>query len=86
MLTKQVMNMIDNKLKGIKKSRSKEFNFEQYYNCLYDYEYTKEVSQKTLRSINHDFYMQKLTKKFLSPFDDKRKHLYKIESVPNGYC
>ena len=64
----------DNKLKGIKKSRSKDFIFDQYRNCLYDYEYTKEVSQNIIRSINHDNYMQEVTKKSLSSFNYKRKY------------
>ena len=30
--------------------------------------------------------MQNVTKKSLSAFDDKRKYINNIESVPYGYC
>ena len=47
-----------NKLKGVCKSQSKHFKFEEYKNCLDGKEYQKECNNYILRSINHEMYLQ----------------------------
>ena len=44
-----------------------------------------ECTQLILRSINHDLYMQSVTEKSLSPFDDKRKYQNSFISGPWVY-
>ena len=71
-----------NKLKGITKSRVKNIKSEDYYNCLFGKERQKESENYVIRSLNHETYMQKVTKTSLSAFDEKRCYLNSIESIP----
>ena len=71
-----------NKLKGISKSQTKCFKFEEYYKCLFGDEYRKECDNYVVRSVNHDMYLQKVTKNSLSSFDEKRCYENEIESRP----
>ena len=57
-----------NKLKGICKSQTKNIKFEEYYNCLFGNEYKKECDHFVIRALNHEIYMQKVTKKFIISF------------------
>ena len=75
-------NKNTNKLKGISKSQTKDIKFEEYYNCLFGNEYQKECDNYVIRSINHEMYLQKVTKNSLSAFDEKRCYLNNIESIP----
>ena len=61
-----------NKLKCISESQSKHIKFEEYYNCLFGGEYQKECDNYIIRSINHEMYLQHITKSTISIFDDKR--------------
>ena len=72
----------ENKFKGIVKGYKKEISFDQYYNCLMNQTYDKTCEQFCIRSHDHNMYLQKITKKSLSPFDDKRKYINNIQSVP----
>ena len=78
----QCENKNTNKLKGICKSQVKNIKFEEYYNCLFGNEYQKECENYVIRSLNHEMYMQKVTKNSLSAFDEKRKYINNIESIP----
>ena len=49
-----------NKLKGISKSQSKNIKFEEYYNCLFGEDYQRECDHYTIRSINHEMYLQRV--------------------------
>ena len=60
----------------------KNFKFEEYYNCLFGRQYQKECENILIRSMNHEMYMQNVTKFCLSAFDEKRCYLNKIESIP----
>ena len=71
-----------NKLKGICKSQTKNIKIEEYYKCLFGFDYQKECENFVIRSINHEMYMQKVTKNSLSAFDEKRKYINNIESIP----
>ena len=71
-----------NKLKGICKSQTKNIKFEEYKNCLFGNEYKKECDNFVIRALNHEIYMQKVTKNSLSAFDEKRKYINNIESIP----
>ena len=62
------INENKNKLKGICKSQTKNIKFEEYYNCLFGNEYKKECDNFVIRSINHEMYMQKVTKNSLNQF------------------
>ena len=75
-------NKSSNKLKGISKSQTKSFKFEEYYKCLFGGDYKKECDNYVIRSINHDMYLQKVTKNSLSAFDEKRCYKNNIESEP----
>ena len=44
--------------------------------------YQKECENYIIRSVNHEMYMQKVTKNSLSAFDEKRKYINNIESEP----
>ena len=61
-------NTNENKLKGISKSQSKNIKFEEYYNCLFGGDYKKECENFIIQSINHDMYLQKVTKNSISAF------------------
>ena len=49
---------------------------------LFGKDYQKECDNYVIRSINHDIYLQKVTKNSLSAFDEKRCYLNNIESIP----
>ena len=66
-------NKSTNKLKGITKSQAKNIKFEEYYNCLFGKKYQNTCDNYLIRSINHDMYLQKVEKKTLNAFDEKRK-------------
>ena len=71
-----------NKLKGISKSQSKGIKFDEYKNCLFGADYKKNCDNFLIRSINHEMYLQKVEKKGLSAFDEKRCYINEIQSVP----
>ena len=71
-----------NKLKGVSKSKSKNFIFEEYKKCLVGDEYQKECDNYILRSVNHEMFLQKVRKSTLSIFDDKRCYKNNLESEP----
>ena len=73
------------KLKGISKSQSKNIKFEEYYNCLFGGDYQRECENFVIRSIDHNMFLQKVTKNSLSAFDEKRCYLNNIESIPWMY-
>ena len=54
-----------NKLKGITKSKVKNIKFQEYYNCLFGGSYQKECENYVIRSLDHEMYLQKVTKKFI---------------------
>ena len=71
-----------NKFKGIVKGYKKEITFDQYYNCLMNQPHNKTCKQFCIRNHDHAMYLQQITKKSLSPFDDKRKYINNIQSIP----
>ena len=71
-----------NKLKGITKTQTNNIKFEEYYNCLFGNDYKKECDNFVIRALNHEIYMQKVTKNSLSAFDEKRKYINNIEGIP----
>ena len=71
-----------NKLKGVSKSQSKNFKFEEYKNCLDGKKYQEESNKYTLRSINYEMHLQERKKLTLSIFDDERCYIKNIESKP----
>ena len=71
-----------NKLKGISKSHSKHIKFDEYKKCLDGEEYVKECDNYSLRSVNHEMYLQKIKKSSLSIFVDKSTYLNNNESLP----
>ena len=72
----------DNKLKGIVKGYKKKISFDQYYKCLMNQTYNKNCKQFCIRSHDHNMFLQQITKKSLSTFDDKRKFINNIQSIP----
>ena len=72
----------ENKFKGIVKGYKKEISFDQYYKCLMNQSYNKTCKQFCIRSHDHNMFLQQITKKSLSPFDDKRKYINNIQSTP----
>ena len=70
-----------NKLKGISKSESKNFKFDEHRKCLGGEEYQRECNNYILRSINHEMHLQE-KKSTLSIFDDKRCYIDETESKP----
>ena len=60
------------KKKGISKSQSKCNKFKEYYISLLRDKYKKECDNYVIRSINHEIYLQRVSKWTLSPFDAKR--------------
>ena len=71
-----------NKLKGISKSQSKNFKFDDYKKCLDGSIFQKDCANFLIRSLNHEMYLQRVLKSTLSPFDDKRCYENNIESKP----
>ena len=71
-----------NKRKGVSKSQSKLFKFEESKRCLDGGEYQRECDNYLLRSINHEMYLQDVKKSTLSIFDDKRCYISETESEP----
>ena len=51
-----------NKLKGISKSYSKNFIFDQYKKCLDGENYQEECDNYIIKSLNHEMFLQKLKK------------------------
>ena len=74
----------DNKLKCNCKGYKKEISFDQYYKRLKNEKNNRVCKQFCMRSHDHDMYLQQITKKSLSPFDDKREYISNIESRPWG--
>ena len=74
----------NNKLKGIIKGYKKGISFDQYYKCLKNETYDETCKQFCIRSHDHDMYLQQITKKSLSPFDDKRQCINETQSRPWG--
>ena len=74
-------NDYQKKLKGIQKSYSKNIEFDNILS-VFNQIYEKECTQHLILSIIHDMFVQKVTKKSLSPFDDKREFINNIESIP----
>ena len=72
----------ENKFKGIVKGYKKEISFDQYYKCLMNQTYNNTCKQFCIRSHDHEMFLQQITKKSLSPFDDKRKYINNIQSIP----
>ena len=70
------------KLKGISKNQPKNFEFEEYYNCLFGGKYQQECDNYIIRSLNHEMHLQWVKKLTLSQFDDKRCCINIIESIP----
>ena len=75
-----------NKLKGISKSQSKHFKFEEYKKCLDGEEHQRECNNYIIRSINHEMHLQEVKKSILPIFDDKRCYINNIESKPRNNC
>ena len=73
---------INNKMKGVSKSQSKHIIFEDYKKCSDGEEYHRESKKYILRSISLEMYLQETKKSTLSLFDDQRKYLSNIESLP----
>ena len=74
--------MIVKKVKGVSRSYSKNFRFQEFLNCLYGGEFLKECDNYFLRSVNYDMYLQRVKKSTLSIFDDKRCYINETESKP----
>ena len=70
------------KLKGTSKSQSKNNKFEEYKSCLDGADKQNECDNYIIRSINHEMYLQRVLKSTLSPFDDKRCYISRIECAP----
>ena len=71
-----------NIFKSICKGNSKNNIFKQCYNCIQNKPYNRECTQYCLRSHDQEMFQEKITKKSLSPFDDKRECRDKIISKP----
>ena len=74
------------KLKGIAKNVVKKvISLSDYKNSLFN-NATYYHDMRTLRSINHEMYVQEVNKKSLCPFDDKR-YIFEngIETIPYGF-
>ena len=76
-------NDSNNNLNGICKSYSKNIKFEEYKNCLDGNDY-KKCDKYIIRSLNHEMYLQKVTKSTLFSFDDERCYKGNIKSKPWG--
>ena len=74
----------DNKLKCIWKGYKNEIPFDQNYKCLENKTYDKTCKQYCITFHDHNMFLQEITKKSLSPFDDKREYINNIESRPWG--
>ena len=59
----------ENKARRLSKSYSKEFQFQEYKNCLDGREYQRECNTYIFRSINHEMYLQILQESTLSIFE-----------------
>ena len=51
-----------NRFKGISKTYSRNFKFEEYYNCLFGEEYQQECDNYNIRSISHEMKLQRVKK------------------------
>ena len=71
-----------NKLKGVSKNQSKNFNFDEYYNCLFGGKYQQDCDNYIIRSNNHEMYLQRVKKSTLSIFDDKRCYINETKNKP----
>ena len=69
-------------MKGVSKSQTKYKKFEDYKKKFGWKKYQREFNNYILRSIDHEMYLQEVKKSTLSIFDDKRKFLSKLKSLP----
>ena len=74
----------ENKLKGISKSFSKSIKFDEYKKSLDGEEYQQECDNYSIRSLNHEMYLQLVQKSTLSIFDIKRCYIYMKLKVYHG--
>jgi hypothetical protein len=74
--------------KGINKSVLKnEITFKNYYNCLFgdNKDRQQHITQRSIRSYNHEIYTIEQSKISLSAFDNKKYMLNMVESLPFGH-
>ena len=71
-----------NKLKGICKSYSKNFKFDEYKKCLDGEGYQQDCDNYFIRSLSHEMYLQRVKRSTLFQFDDKRCFMNETESKP----
>ena len=69
-------------MKGVSKSQTKKFEFQDYYNCVFGEKHQKVSNNYILNSINHGMYLQKVSKTTLLAFDEKCCCLKEYESIP----
>ena len=69
-------------MKGVTKSQAENIVLEEHYNCLSRKEYQTSFDNYLIRSITRDMYLQKVNKRALFDFDEKRKYITAIESFP----
>ena len=67
-------------LRSFSKSKAKNIEFQEKFNCFFGGEYQKEWDIYPMRSIYLQRYFGKLTKISLSGFDEKRKYLNNSET------
>ena len=72
-------------MKGICISQSKKIKFERYYNCLFGSDYQKKCDNYSIKSNNHEMFLQKVCESRLSAFDEKRCYTNEIESITWNY-
>ena len=74
-----------NKLEDISNSQSKHNKFDKYKECLDGEKYQRQCDNFSLRSINHERYLQKVKKTTLSLFDAEWCYINETESKPWNY-
>ena len=77
------VEMIVKKLEGICLSQSKNIEFDGK-KCSDGCKYQKECDKYSIRSLNHEMYLQRVLKSTPSSFEGKRCYESNIESKPWG--
>ncbi|XP_053204035.1 uncharacterized protein LOC128388631 [Panonychus citri] len=72
------------KAKGVPRVALKKVTFDDYKNCLLN-ESTETGTASRIQSIDHNIKIINQTKLMITPFEDKRYYLDKINSLPYGH-
>ncbi|XP_053205831.1 uncharacterized protein LOC128390178 [Panonychus citri] len=80
----KTLSGVKKRAKGVPRVSLNKITFDDFHNCLMN-ESTESGTASRIQSTNHNIQVVSQTKLMITPFEDKRFYLNKIESVPYGH-